>query len=268
MLCHATGFCGGVWRPIASKLTDRFRCVTLDFRAHGRSTVPDGVELDWRGMGRDLLAVVAELRRLQITNGPIFGAGHSMGAAAIVMADLAQPGTFDRAWGFEPILFSAEMLPETSMSASGHVLMESPLIDATRKRRATFASRADAIERYGSRPPYSVLDPVMLSAYVEHGFAELPDGSVALRCTPDNEAEIFAHSACGAYENLSDFVLPFQVGASGDGQPSADIARRICVEHDVFSLLEYNDLTHLGVLEAPDRIAADIRRWLDGFGQP
>lgn len=191
-----------------------------------------------------------------------------MGAAAIVMADLAEPGTFDRAWGFEPILFSADMLPATSVSASGHVLMESPLVDATRKRRASFPSRADAVERYGSRPPYSALDPAMLDAYVEHGFEDLPDGSVTLRCTPDNEAEIFAHSACGAYEDLDDFVLPFQVGASGDGQASADIARRICVEHEVFSLLEYNDLTHLGVLEAPDRIAVDIRRWLNEFVQP
>lgn len=188
-----------------------------------------------------------------------------MGAAAIVMADLAEPGTFDRAWGFEPILFSAEMLPATSMSASGHVLMESPLVDATRKRRATFASRADAIERYGSRPPYSALDHTMLAAYVEHGFEDLPDGSVTLRCTPQHEAEIFAHSACGAYEHLADLELPFQVGASGDGQASADIARRICEEHDVFSLLEYNDLTHLGVLEAPDRITGDIRRWFDEF---
>ncbi len=262
VLCHATGFCGGVWRPIAAQLTDTFRCVTLDFRAHGRSPIPEGLELDWRGMGRDLLAVVAELRQLGITDGPIFGAGHSMGAASIVMAELAEPGTFDRAWGFEPILFSAEMLESTSLSPSGHVLMDSPLIDATRRRRATFDSQAEAIERYASRPPYSSLDPAMLEAYVEHGFEEHEDGTISLRCHPDHEAEIFAHSVCGAYEHLDELNVSFQVGASGDGQASAAIARRICDEHETFSLLEYNDLTHLGVLEAPNRIAADIRRWL------
>lgn len=262
VLCHATGFCGGVWRPIAAQLTDRFRCITLDFRAHGRSLLPEGVGLHWRGMGQDLLAVAEALRDLGIATGPMLAAGHSMGAASIVMADLAKPGTFDRAWGFEPILFSAEMLPETSLSADGDVLMESPLLEATRHRRATFGSAREAVERYSSRPPLSLLDPVMLEAYVEHGFSDLPDGSVTLRCLPENEAQIFAYSVCGAYEHLSDLVLPFQVGASGDGQASAAIARSICDDHDVFSLLEYNDLTHLGVLEAPDRMAADIRAWL------
>lgn len=262
VLCHATGFCGGVWRPIAAELTDQFRCVTLDFRAHGRSVLPEGVDLHWRGMGQDLLAVVEALRSCNLTTGPMVAAGHSMGAASIVMAELASPGTFERAWGFEPILFSADMIPTQSVSAAGDVLMDSPLVEATRHRRATFDSPAQAIERYASRPPLSLLDPIMLEAYVEHGFEQLADGSITLRCRPEHEAEIFAYSVCGAYEHLGDVRLPFQVGASGDDHPAAAVARSICADHDAFSLADYSDLTHLGVLEAPSRIAADIRAWL------
>ena len=107
MVCHATGFCGGMYEPIARHLTDRFHCVGLDFRGHGRSERPDGVSMAWSGMGHDLLAVIDDARskRGESDDTPVLAIGHSMGGASIVLAELLRPGTIAKAWALEPILF-------------------------------------------------------------------------------------------------------------------------------------------------------------------
>jgi len=41
LVCHATGFHGRMYAPLARRLTARFHVFALDFRGHGASTVPD-----------------------------------------------------------------------------------------------------------------------------------------------------------------------------------------------------------------------------------
>ncbi len=255
LLSHATGFCGAVWGPIAEHLTDTFRCVGLDYRAHGSSPIPDGLDLHWRGMGEDLLAVVDSMPN----TGPRYAAGHSMGGAAIAIAELARPGTFDRAWSFEPILFPAR---DEEPAESGETVHKAPIVDNARRRRAIFDSKDAAFERYGSRPPLSLLHPDALRAYVDGGFEELADGTAKLRCDPEHEAQVYEHSICGAYERLDEVTIPFLAAASGDGALPAEAAVEIAANFEAFTLKEYPDLTHFGPLEQPERIADDIREWL------
>ena len=54
-----------------------------------------------------------------------------------------------------------------------------------------FASRDEAYANYAAKPPFAVLAPEALRAYVDHGFADEPDGTVRLRCRPEVEAEIY-----------------------------------------------------------------------------
>ncbi len=261
LLCHATGFCGAIWAPIAHALTDRFHCVALDFRGHGRSARPDGVELAWAGMGRDLLAVIDEFRRRrgEGEGDPVFAAGHSMGGASIVLAELARPGTITKAWAFEPILFPTP--DQAEKNERGSIVHESPLVAGARRRRAEFESRDAAFERYASRPPFSAVDPGVLRIYVDEGFADLPDGSVRLRCEPENEAQTFEHSLSGAFEHIGEIEFPFLVAGSGDGQPPALAVDEIVARNPRFVRADYPDLTHFAPLEDPLRIARDIGAW-------
>ncbi len=261
ILCHATGFCAGVWRPIARRLTDRFHCIGLDFRGHGRTGRPDGVTLAWQGMGHDLLAVVdhALAQRGDAPDTPVLAAGHSMGGASIVLADLIRPGTIAKAWALEPILFPTP--DEVELDGEMNPVHESPLVTGARRRRPEFESREAAFERYSSRPPFSEVDPEALKAYVDEGFRDLDGGGVRLRCEPESEAQVFEHSLCGAYERLAEIQFPFLVAASGDGQPPALIADDVVGRNSHFVLAEYGDLTHFAPLEDPERIAADIAAW-------
>lgn len=257
MLCHATGFCGGVWQPLAERLTDRFHCVALDFRGHGQSLRPEGVSMAWSGMGQDLLAVIdhALSMRGEPAGTPVLAAGHSMGGASIVLAELARPGTIARAWALEPILFP---IPEGTEPSSVH---ESPLVAGARRRRPEFDSRDAAFERYASRPPFSEIDADVLRAYVNYGFGEVADGSVRLRCEPETEAQVFEHSFAGARERLAEITFPFLVAGSGDGMAPALITAEVAAANPLFERLEYPELTHFAPFEDPGRIASDIATW-------
>ncbi len=248
-LCHATGFCGGVWTPLIETLAADFHCVAIDLRAHGQTLLPEGIELVWSGMANDLLAVIDKYG----DGGPVRAVGHSMGGAAIALAAEMRPSQFLAAWAFEPILFTRGKVDKGSDSPG--------IAQVARKRRRNFASRADVYERYASRPPLSLLAPEALQAYVDHGFVDMPDGSVELRCTPENEASVFEHHSAGAFEAAGTVRFPFAIAASGDGQPPANLTYAAAEAFDQLTLVEYLDLNHFGPLQDPIRIAADILEW-------
>lgn len=260
VLCHATGFCGGMYEPIARHLTDRFHCLGLDFRGHGRSVRPEGVTMAWSGMGHDLLAVIEHTlaKRGDDPATPVLAAGHSMGGASIVLAELARPGSIASAWALEPILFPT---PDDVGTSEGDPVHESPLVAGARRRRPEFDSRQAAFERYASRPPFSEIDTEVLQAYVDYGFVDQPDGTVRLRCEPETEAQVFEHSLSGAFERLGEIEFPFLVAASGDGMPPALIASTVLEQNARFVAADYPDLTHFAPFEDPERIAADIAAW-------
>lgn len=262
VFCHATGFCAGMYEPIARRLLDRFHCIGVDFRGHGRSERPDGITMAWSGMGHDLLAVIdhALAERGDPADTPVLAVGHSMGGASIVLAELIRPGTIASAWALEPILFPT---PEDFDPNGGHPVHESPLVAGARRRRPEFESRDAAFERYSSRPPFSEIDAEVLRAYVDYGFRDLPDGSVRLRCEPETEAQVFENSFAGAFERLAEIDFPFLVAASGDGMAPALITGDVVAQNERFERVEYPDLTHFGPFEDPAHIANDIAAWFD-----
>ncbi len=262
VMCHATGFCGGVWEPVAAHLVDRFHCVALDFRGHGRSVRPDGLAMQWQGMGADLTAVIdaVRLRRGDDSGAPVFAAGHSMGGASIVLAELSRPGTITKAWAFEPILFPTP--PDAEAAPDGDPIHESPLVAGARRRRAVFESKDAAEARYGSRPPLSSLAPESLRAYVDYGFEERDDGTARLWCDPETEAQVFEHSLCGAFHRLDEIRFPFLAIMSGDGGPPSLIGPSLREANPRIAIDEFAELTHFGPLEDPARIAASIAGWL------
>ncbi|MGI9611684.1 MAG: alpha/beta fold hydrolase [Acidimicrobiales bacterium] len=270
VLCHATGFCARVWEPFVEALGGRYRCIAPDFRAHGATELPPGVELVWTGMAADLLAVVDAYRGEAPSDvsgaaradssaaEPVLAVGHSMGASAMILAEAARPGTFERAWSFEPILLEAgpklvgDDIPEIAVGAG--------------RRRARFESRAEALERWSARPPLSVLDERALRAYAEFGLVEHPDGGVELACSPTDEAAVFQHHCNGSFERSGDLRIPFVIGVSGDEDGPAAWATSAAIEHPHLALVSYPDLTHFGPLQEPDRLAVDVGRFLDEGG--
>jgi pimeloyl-ACP methyl ester carboxylesterase len=255
LLCHPTGFHGLVWRPIATRLVAAGKRVwSFDFHGHGDSEPADpslgAGGYGWDSYGRDVAAVADHLG---LAGDPeLVAVGHSKGATAILLADEQDPGTFPRAWCFEPVMIrSDELLPPDH---------DFPLAVNARKRRAVWSSPDEAYASYAGRPPLDALDPDALHAYVDGGLRQRDDGSWELKCAPEAEAATYAHGvAHGLWTRLGDLTARIHVvcGETTDAIGPA-FAERIVERLPHGSLEVMSGVGHFGPIEAPVRAVASI----------
>ena len=248
LLCHPTGFLGMTWAPLATALADVAHCWALDFRGHGDSTSPASLDFSWTGMCDDVLAVVDDLGLTDVR-----AAGHSMGGAALVMAEQRRPGTFAGLWLYEPIIFP----PAEGGGPTGG----NPLAAGARRRRPWFPDREAAYANFSAKPPLNVLAPEALRAYVDHGLrARSDDDAVELKCSPDVEARVFEGSlGHQTFSRLPEVRCPVTVAISGDPVGPAQAAPLIADALPAGRLERHPQLTHFGPMEDPDGMAAAVR---------
>ena len=245
LICHATGFCGRAYEPLARALADRFHVWALDMPGHGDSDDPPGGDFSWGLMVSDVAAATRA-----IASEPLACVvGHSMGGAVALQAAADDPGLFAAAYLFEPIISQ----PSDAARRTGN----NPMAEGARRRQATFPSKPEALWRYATRRPMHELSAGSLAAYVEHGFRDNLDGTVALKCTPENEARTFESSVAITTASVKAATLPTLVvtGATSAlasmGQPVVDALPRA-------ELRIHRHLGHFGPLQGPEIIGDEI----------
>jgi pimeloyl-ACP methyl ester carboxylesterase len=247
LLCHATGFHGAVWEPLADALGDEHERWAIDFRGHGAARGPAELDLSWDAVADDVLAVVDAIG----APAGLLGVGHSMGGACLLLAEQARPGTFAGLWLFEPITPPPGAL---SSAAGGNALA-----DGASRRRASFPSAADALANFAAKPPLRALRADALHAYVRHGFVPADDGSVDLACRPEVEAQIYrGGGAHGAFARLGEVRCPVVVACGGDAVGPAQFVPAVVEALPHATLERHPHLGHFGPLEAPGELAASV----------
>jgi pimeloyl-ACP methyl ester carboxylesterase len=182
LLCvHATGFHGRIWEPFVPKLREHFSVIALDQRGHGDSDKPEH-GYQWARFGDDALAVVEHLGLTEVA-----GLGHSAGAAALIFAETARPGTFSRL-----VLMDPTTLPSEFRALTAH--LENPMAEQARKRRAVWDSPEQMVERLRRGTPLAGWREDFLNAYAIYGTTPREDGTVELKCPPAIEAQIYAEA--------------------------------------------------------------------------
>lgn len=257
LLAHATGFHGRCFDPVVHHLGDTMHCMSLDFRGYGDATLPNDWSVRWAAYGDDALVAT----RFAARHAPVVAAGHSMGAAALVMAALREPHRFAALILYEPIIFPAEYRLHDGPN---------PLAEGARRRRTSFPSRDDALANYSAKPPLNVFHPDALRAYVEFGFRDDDHGGVTLKCLPEHEARTYEAGAIHeTWEQLGNLSMPvWMVSGEASTIPPASLVRPIAAEIARSSstrctLVEWSDLGHFGPLQDPARFAvliADVAR--------
>lgn len=246
LLAHASGFHAHVWLPVVERLRDRFRCVAVDERAHGDSAGGPDVDVDWRVAAHDLYPVIgaAGLQRP-------FGVGHSAGGAHLLMAEQDAPGTFRALYCYEPVvpLFTS---PDGPVS--------SPLAEGARRRKEVFESRDEALTRFREKLPFSLFSPGALAAYVEHGFDDLPDGTVRLKCRGEDEARTYERGTLhDAFARLGEVRCPVTIECGSAPSPfGIEACRQYAARLPYGTAAVVEGLTHFGPLEQPGLIAGRI----------
>ncbi|WP_367127917.1 alpha/beta fold hydrolase [Saccharothrix sp. HUAS TT1] len=247
LFCHAAGFTGRVWRSAVGELRTPVRAVAPDLRGHG-SAAPLAEDADWGVFADDVLA---EARALG--PGPLIGVGHSLGGTALLLAEARAPGTFDLITCFEPIL------------ATHH---DPAFAEAAARRRAVFASRAEALARYSTRPPLSLLAPDVLVDYVDSGLVADPDGGLRLCCPPSVEAQLFRTATSAPWrEALPEVRCPTIFLRGGESVVvTAESLAAACAELPAGRVREVPGLDHLGPLTRPGAFAGVLDSIFAEFG--
>jgi pimeloyl-ACP methyl ester carboxylesterase len=256
LLAHPTGFHGRAWAPVAARLVERGRRVwSFDFRGHGDSDrSPDGT-YSWSEFARDALAVA---HHLDVAGDPrLLAAGHSKGGASLLAGSVSEPTAYPRIWTFEPIVIP--------LDAPILATEENPLSRGARKRRDRWDSREQALASYSSKPPLNTLAPEALQAYVDYGMRDRPDGTVELKCRPDDEATMYMMGASlGLYPHLAEVAVPVLVGAGADTTSiTPEMAGQIASRLPHGSLEVWKGRGHFGPLEDPDLAVASMLRFAD-----
>jgi pimeloyl-ACP methyl ester carboxylesterase len=192
-LAHATGFCSGTWGAVIDEVAGIVGSATSwDFRGHGASG-GGSIPVSWWDMADDAGAV-----RDSVSVEGAIGVGHSMGGAALVMAQILDPGRF-----------SGLVLVEPIIPPPPHLRAVHRLAELARKRRRTFTDRSEVRANFLGRPPFDHWRPAAFEGYVAGGFRERGDGTLELACSPEFEAEVFtAAGGAALLDRLGEVEIP------------------------------------------------------------
>jgi pimeloyl-ACP methyl ester carboxylesterase len=256
-----------MWLPILDALAPslfdrRWACdaICIDHTGHGDSR--QRIELwrrpvEWQQFcPADVLDAMATS---PLAPRPRIGIGHSMGAAALVLTELAHPGTFDGLVLLEPIL-----PPPGPLQTNGS------LSDGAARRRASWPSKTDAHASLRSRGMFKAFNDRTFDAYIDHGLYE-EGGAWTLKCKPEIEAEIYRGVGDSVWHRLGEVKCPVRlvVGGTSKHLDGWGFDGTVHLFQAMASQFAHADLTvlaglgHFASFESPAHFAAVIASFLD-----
>lgn len=255
---HATGFHGRTYSPLLDTLAEDFNVLAWDMRGHGASAAAGVLEsfCGWRTYYDDLCALI------ESQEGPVWLAGHSIGATTSIMAAarlparvqglvLAEPVILDRVQGLQ--LHAAKLLRQSHRFG---------LAAGAARRRPHFASRAEALEKYRGRGGFRSWPAPWLDAYVEHGFVDDEMG-VHLACAPAWESATFTHTEHNAWPGIRKLRCPvIALGASHASTFAPAARQRIKEWLPAAEVITVTNTTHFLPMECPEEVENAVRRLL------
>jgi len=247
---HANGFNARTYRTILAPLAGELRILAIDLRGHGASDLPAQVEgrEGWTLFRDDLLAFLEAEGA-----GPVVLAGHSMGGTASLLAAAASPERVKALTLFDPVLFDAAVLRPSAMA-------ESPLVAGALRRRATFPSRAAALEAYRGRGAFRTWSEAQLADYVAAGFRDTAEGEVTLACTPAWEASSYRTHHYDPWAALAATRCPVRILRAETGSTAWLQARLPALTGDGRVAVDtVAGTSHFLPMERPDLVQAALR---------
>lgn len=239
---HATSFCGAVWDPVRAAFGD-IETVAFDQLGHGNAPKLE-TPVHWSQFGRHIL---------DVTDPGGVGVGHSMGAAALAMAQIEDPDRFKALVLIEPVMFPGPYKREDRNQMS----------DTALRRRMQFESRSEAVEHFRGRGAFEGWDEAALEGYVRCGL--VGEGPVTLACDPEVEADIYRGSRDhDTWERLGQIEIPVLVMS---GEHSTTISPRMARDQaDQFpraGLEVVEGAGHFLPMEMPGLVAERVQRMVE-----
>jgi len=236
---HATSFCGAVWNPVRALLED-IETIAWDYPGHGKGR-PLHPPIDWRVFGEHVL---------EITEPGGIGVGHSMGAAALAMAQAADPTRFRALILIEPIVFPGPYARE------GREAMAMK----AQSRKPTFVSKEAAREHFRGRGAFADWVDNALDGFIECGL--IGTAAVRLACSPEVEADIYrAWRDHDTWDKLGSIDIPVLIMAGETSDTiTPEFARKQAAQFPRAGVEIVPGTGHFLPMERPALVAERVRR--------
>ena len=256
LLHHANGFCAGTWGLVAGHLTKRHRVYAMDARGHGDSDacrVPE--EAEWPSFVSDAAQVARLIAEAHGESRLAMAVGSSFGGIVCACAEAYHGPCFERIVMLDPPIHpNAQMCAALGLPAPPEgPTRQNELVEMTLRRRSEWPSREALVESWQGKAMFADWQPGGFELYLDHGFKDLPDGSVALKCDPQVEANIFATTGVmDPLDFLPRVTVPVQLVRAVHGFFPEDLFRALADVLPNGTYLEI-DAGHLLPLEAPEQ---------------
>jgi pimeloyl-ACP methyl ester carboxylesterase len=257
---HGNGFCAGTYAPFLRLLSQELRIIASDVRGHGGSELAKVEPVrSWKIFAEDLKAIVAGTMQP-----PIIGMGHSLGAVSTCIAAVAYPHLFRAIVLVDPVFLMPRQLLMLGLMRALGLKGRLPRPRAARRRRKTFASKAEALKLFLSgRGIFKSWSPEFVQAYLECGLIEKDSDSAVLRCDPELEAQIFESIPLNVWSYARRLRKPLLAirGEQSDvfrGE-AADRLKRLAPDGEVVTI---TDSGHFPTMEKPEACAEAILEFL------
>lgn len=255
---HATGFNARAYRTLLAPMGDRHAVLALDFRGHGRSTLPAKRfgYVSWRTHRDDVLEVIEK----NFTR-PVTLAGHSLGATVALLAGAKRGDLIASLALIEPVILPAAHYAFMEMPL-GPLLRRwtFPLARAAAARRANFPDRQSAMEAFAGRGVFKTFSSEAIADYVGDGLVEDERaGGFRLACSPHYEAATFCAQRHDPWAALRAVHAPLVLlrAEKHSTMPPAALHRFSALKPEAL-VATVEGATHMLPMERPDRVRAAI----------
>jgi pimeloyl-ACP methyl ester carboxylesterase len=254
LMLHATGLCAWPWKPIARRLSKRYRVLAFDQRGHG-DTDPSDKGYRFEYAGEDLAAIVGSM---DLTRPSVIG--HSSGGLATIIAA-----------NIDPQFFGPVVLVETRVSNDAPTAPTQDLnrrAERTRMKRPVWDSRDAMFDSYRSRSAFKDWQDEPYQQFIEGGTRLLDDGRAELKCHPEVEATFYGMrddlQVAKYLRNLPGDWLLLLANYPGCQRIDDQGVRDFQMLAPGAEVKPMGKGSHFLPMEYPDDVLAVIEPWLDG----
>jgi pimeloyl-ACP methyl ester carboxylesterase len=247
LLLHANGFFGRLYHAMIQPLLPHYHVVTMDLRGQGDSKTSALGADHWQKMALDVEGVVNHLGLRDF-----YGIGHSGGGALLALYTATHPDNVKGLALLEPVSVPHEPQFLARLSADNH-----PLVERTLRRRVIWDNRQQLFAAYQGKDAFAAWQEEVLWDYANHGTYDLPDGRVALKCSAEVEAHVFATTmSLDIFSQLDRITCPTLVlrGERTD-PPLAITAERVAQRIPRGAVITVPATSHFLAMEKPQEIA-------------
>ncbi len=259
-IAHATGFCAGLYSPLAKILSSRLRVVGMDYRGHGMTHAPADPQTlkNWDTFADDLDLFFGRL------GNPVIAMGHSLGAVTSMMLAAKRPDLVKALILIDPTIMTQSLNMALFLAQKLGLTKIFPIVSGAARRNPIWPDKSTIMKTYSGRAPFNKWSNGFLESYLDHGFEELKDGKVKLRCEPAWESRCFATCPAGAWKIPSLLKIPVLIiyGAESDVFLEK-CARKFKVECPWVKLQKIDGVGHFVPMEKPRQTALSIFTFLE-----